>query len=111
MLTPNITCHGKTILVTGAAGFIGANLIVKMLKTVNQAHIVGIDNMNDYYDVNLKKSRLEQIESTAHENPPTRWTFVRGDISNANLVKELFLNHKFSLVINLAALAGVRYSI
>ena len=95
----------RTILVTGAAGFIGANLAKELITTTDNA-IVGLDNMNDYYDVSLKEYRLKELEAL-HGN----FTFVKGDISDKGLVDGLFEKHRFDIVVNLAAQAGVRYSI
>ncbi len=93
------------ILVTGAAGFIGANLILKLLDKFDK--IVGIDNMNNYYDVRLKEYRLQQIENLANDN----FIFMRGDIADKNFVSNIFAENNFDIVVNLAAQAGVRYSI
>ena len=96
----------NSILVTGAAGFIGSNLAKRLLRDFPEARIVGVDNLNDYYDPALKHERLAQIEALdAH------WTFVRADISDKAAVDALFAEHRFSVVVNLAAQAGVRYSI
>jgi nucleoside-diphosphate-sugar epimerase len=107
MLEQNIALKGKTILVTGAAGFIGANLVLSLLKNVEKVHIIGIDNMNDYYDVSLKEYRLSQIEEFADSN----FTFIKGSIADKNVVTEVFEQYKPDIVVNLAAQAGVRYSI
>ncbi len=110
MLTPNINLNNKTILVTGAAGFIGANLCMELLRTVPCAHIIGLDNMNDYYDVAIKDYRLQQIEALAASSDAS-FTFVRGNIADRGLIDSLFAQHRFAVVVNLAAQAGVRYSI
>ena len=110
MLTPNINLNNQTILVTGAAGFIGANLCMELLRTVPCAHIIGLDNMNDYYDVAIKDYRLQQIEALAASSDAS-FTFVRGNIADRGLIDSLFAQHRFAVVVNLAAQAGVRYSI
>ncbi|MEE3407863.1 MAG: NAD-dependent epimerase/dehydratase family protein [Erysipelotrichaceae bacterium] len=96
----------KTILISGSSGFIGSNLCKKLLLTYEGIHVVGVDNMNDYYDVSLKEDRLRQIEEL-HKD----FTFVRGDISDKAFIDDLFDNYHFDIVVNLAAQAGVRYSI
>lgn len=101
-----IELKGKTVLVTGAAGFIGSNLVIELFKTIEDIKIVGIDNMNDYYDVAIKQWRLEQIEKMNGQ-----WTFIKGDISDKNTIDKLFQEYKPAVVVNLAAQAGVRYSI
>ena len=103
----NVNLSGKTVFVTGAAGFIGANLSMRLLRDYPDIKVVGIDNMNDYYDVRLKEWRLEQIEQVADG----RFEFVRGDIADKPLIDSLFEKHGFAVVVNLAAQAGVRYSI
>lgn len=100
----------QTILVTGAAGFIGANLVLRLLKETAGSTIIGIDNLNDYYDVNLKHYRLGLIEKAEKESKST-WQFVKGSIADKALIDRLFAEHKPSVVVNLAAQAGVRYSI
>lgn len=111
MLTPNIDLKNKTILVTGSAGFIGANLVEELLRTVSPINVVGMDNMNDYYDVSIKEYRLAEINALADAHPESRWTFVRGNIADRALIDSLFSEHAFDVVVNLAAQAGVRYSI
>lgn len=111
MLTPNVNLERKTILVTGAAGFIGSNLVMELLRTVENVTIVGLDNMNDYYDVSIKEYRLTEIEKLAKSNPESKWIFVKGNLADKALVENLFSDNNFSVVVNLAAQAGVRYSI
>ena len=111
MLTPNINLAGKTVLVTGAAGFIGSNLVMELLRTVEPIHIVGIDSMNDYYDISIKEYRLAEIDKLAKEKSASKWTFVKGNIADRPLIDKLFADYGFSVVVNLAAQAGVRYSI
>ena len=153
MLTSNISLSGKTVLVTGAAGFIGSNLVKRLLRDFSDIHVIGIDNMNDYYDVNIKRERLHEIEAlvssfipsiacsspspsssshsassvgssesvtvpevmTSGSSSPSSsspsWTFVEGDIADKPTIDRLFAEHAISVVVNLAAQAGVRYSI
>lgn len=102
----------KRILVTGAAGFIGANLTLRLLAERSECTIVGLDNLNDYYDVSLKHYRLQQIEAKASsEGQSAKWYFVEGNIADKDLVDRLFREYRFDIVVNLAAQAGVRYSI
>ena len=93
------------IFITGAAGFIGANLAKRVLTDDPGAHVVGLDNLNDYYDVRLKQARLAELE--AFEN----FTFIRGDLADKRLISDLFARYRPQIVVNLAAQAGVRYSI
>lgn len=102
--------NGRTILVTGAAGFIGANLVLRLLRECRGTRIVGLDTVNDYYDVSVKEYRLRQIAEAAAASA-SEWSFVRGSIADAGLVRKLFAEHAFYVVVNLAAQAGVRYSI
>ena len=111
MLTQNVNLNGKTVLVTGAAGFIGANLVTELLRTVESVKIVGIDNMNDYYDVSIKEYRLGEIEKLASEKSNSEWIFIKGSIADRALIEESFGKYGFDVVVNLAAQAGVRYSI
>ena len=133
MKPKNVTLEGKTILVTGAAGFIGSNLVLELLRTVPPVRIIGIDNMNDYYDVSIKEYRLKQIEELAEEmerrgqknqgtpdsgmTPGTSetgasaWTFIQGSIADKALISDIFTKYQPAVVVNLAAQAGVRYSI
>ena len=107
----------KTILVTGSAGFIGANLVKRLFHELNEGTIVGLDNLNNYYDVSLKEYRLRELETlhsqlTLNSKPYTlNYKFIKGDIADKALVDRLFAEHKFDIVVNLAAQAGVRYSI
>lgn len=105
MLADNINLTGKTVLVTGAAGFIGSNLSKRLLKEVEGIQVVGIDNMNDYYDVRIKEERLKELEQFDN------FIFIKGDISDKGTIVKLFEEYKPQIVVNLAAQAGVRYSI
>jgi nucleoside-diphosphate-sugar epimerase len=101
----------QTILITGSAGFIGANLVLRLLESQKPIKIVGLDNLNHYYDPSLKDYRLGVIESKAKERPEHCYQFVKGDLADKALIDQLFAEHKFDIVVNLAAQAGVRYSI
>ncbi len=105
-----IDLNGKTILVTGSPGFIGANLSLRLLREMNGGTVVSLDNMNDYYDPGLKEYRLGLIEKAA-ESSPVRHVFVRGSIADKALVESVFEEYRPAVVVNLAAQAGVRYSI
>lgn len=111
MLTPNIKLENKTILITGTAGFIGANLTLELLRTVHGVKLIGLDNMNDYYDVSIKEYRLTEIEALASEKADCKWVFVKGNIADKALIEKIFTEFKPEIVVNLAAQAGVRYSI
>ena len=106
MLDNNVSLHGKTVLVTGAAGFIGANLVKRLFAGYADIRIVGIDSITDYYDVNIKYGRLREIEELGRD-----WTFVKGSIADRDLLEKVFTDHAPAVVVNLAAQAGVRYSI
>ncbi|MCQ2073402.1 MAG: GDP-mannose 4,6-dehydratase [Bacteroidaceae bacterium] len=99
------------VLVTGSAGFIGSNLVLRLLNTESPIEIVGFDSVNDYYDVSIKEYRLQQIEQCAKRHPESSYTFVRGNLADKALIDSLFEQHGFDIVVNLAAQAGVRYSI
>ena len=111
MLIPNVSLNNRTILVTGAAGFIGSNLVMELLRTVEPVTIIGLDSMNDYYDVSIKEYRLAEIDKLAAEHPDCTWEFVKGNLADRGLIDSLFEKHHFAVVVNLAAQAGVRYSI
>lgn len=99
------------ILVTGSAGFIGANLVLRLLDTQESVKIVGLDNLNNYYDPSLKDYRLKMIDTKASAHPDHNYTFIKGSIADKALIDKLFSEHHFDIVVNLAAQAGVRYSI
>lgn len=99
------------ILVTGAAGFIGANLVERLLTTESSVEVVGLDSVNDYYDVTLKEFRLNRLSKIAAAHPENKWTFVKGNLADKSLIEKLFADYAFEVVVNLAAQAGVRYSI
>lgn len=101
----------KTVFITGAAGFIGSFLVRRILSEADSVCIIGIDNLNDYYEVNLKEERLSQIEKLANEKRACQFKFIKGSIEDSEYVNTLFLAYKPDIVVNLAAQAGVRYSI
>ena len=104
-----IDLNSKTIFVTGAAGFIGSNLVKRLFKDAKDATIVGIDNMNDYYDVALKEFRLNELNASVPQG--TTWIFIKGDIADKVMIDSIFEQYTPQVVVNLAAQAGVRYSI
>ncbi|MCI1735265.1 MAG: NAD-dependent epimerase/dehydratase family protein [Bacilli bacterium] len=106
-----IQLENKTVLITGVAGFIGSNLVLHLLNAVKSIHIIGIDNLNSYYDVSLKEYRLELINEAFKKRPESSFTFLKEDISNSKIVQQVFKEAKPTVVVNLAAQAGVRYSI
>lgn len=105
MLTKNVTLTGKTVLVTGVAGFIGSNLAKQLYREVSDIKIIGIDNLNDYYDVRLKEERLKELTSQPS------FVFIKGDIADKNIINQLFQTYHPQIIVNFAAQAGVRYSI
>ena len=106
MVQFNVNLEGKTVLVTGAAGFIGSNLVKRLFHDVKEIRVVGIDSMTDYYDVNIKKERLAEINALNRN-----WEFVEASIADKDAVEKIFTENKIAVVVNLAAQAGVRYSI
>ena len=106
MVNYNINLEGKTVLVTGAAGFIGSNLVKRLFHDVKNIKVIGIDSITDYYDVNIKYARLKEIEALDRD-----WTFVHASIADKEAVDKIFTENNISVVVNLAAQAGVRYSI
>ena len=107
----NIDLHNKTVLVTGSAGFIGSNLVLELLNTQSPITIIGLDNVNDYYDVSIKEWRLKEIEKCVTAHTDSSYGFYKGDLADKPLVDQIFAEHKPDIVVNLAAQAGVRYSI
>ena len=121
MLQYNIDLNGKTVLVTGAAGFIGSNLVKRLLNEFDNITVIGIDSITDYYDINIKYERLKEIENIIdvnsrqiHSNSRSiknTWTFIKGNIADKTLIDKVFTDNNIDVVVNLAAQAGVRYSI
>ena len=107
----SISLKNKTILITGSAGFIGSSLVLAVLRTVSPVTVIGIDSMNDYYDVSIKEWRLKEIEKEAGKHPEAVYRFIRGNIADREMVQEVFSEYAPDIVVNLAAQAGVRYSI
>lgn len=107
----SIDLKNKTVLVTGSAGFIGSNLVSELLKSVSPIRIIGIDNMNDYYDVSIKEWRLAENKKEADYYSDSSYIFIKGSIADKELINEVFSEHSPDIVVNLAAQAGVRYSI
>lgn len=105
------TLNEKVVLVTGAGGFIGSNLVMELLNSFETLKVIGIDNINDYYDVSIKEWRLSEIDWCAKEHPESSWTFIKGSIADKILIDKIFEEYKPDVVVNLAAQAGVRYSI
>ena len=101
----------QTILVTGAAGFIGSNLVLELLRSLSPVKIIGLDNVNDYYDVSIKEYRLQQLDKCSAEHADSEWIFIKGNLADKALIDKIFADYKPSIVVNLAAQAGVRYSI
>lgn len=106
MLKYNISLNGRTVLITGAAGFIGSNLVKRLLHDIKDIRVIGVDSLTDYYDVNIKYERLKEIESIHGD-----WIFIHDSIANKEAVEKIFAEYSISVVVNLAAQAGVRYSI
>lgn len=111
LILENIELKNKTVFITGSAGFIGSNLILELLKTQSPINIIGIDNLNDYYDVKIKEWRLEEIEKCLDNHKDSSYTFYKEDLANKEIIDKIFKKHKPDIVVNLAAQAGVRYSI
>ena len=111
MLNKNVDLEEKNILITGSVGFIGSNLVLELLRTLSSVNVLGIDSVNDYYDVKIKEWRLQEIEKEAKNHVNSKWNFIKGNIADKVLIDKIFKEFKPQIVINLAAQAGVRYSI
>ena len=107
----HIDLKNKTVFVTGSAGFIGSNLVLELLKTQSPINIIGLDNMNEYYDVSIKEWRLKEIEKCVSEHTDSTYVFYKDDLANKTIIDKIFAEHKPDVVVNLGAQAGVRYSI
>ena len=106
-----IELNNKTVFVTGAAGFIGSNLVKRLLNETTGTRIIGIDNLNDYYDVSIKEYRLQQLTETAKNKTDNEWIFIKGNIADKVMIEDVFEEYSPDIIVNLAAQAGVRYSI
>ncbi len=106
-----VLLKNKKIVITGAAGFIGSNLVLELLNMQSPLKIIGIDSLNDYYDVSIKVWRLSEIQKCAEQHPDSTWVFIKGNIAEKSLIDTIFHDYKPDIVVNLAAQAGVRYSI
>ena len=106
-----IDLQGKVVLVTGSAGFIGSSLVLDLLRSVGRITVIGIDNLNDYYDVSIKEWRLKEIEREAACRPEASYVFIKGSIADRETIDGIFAQYHPDIVVNLAAQAGVRYSI
>ena len=106
-----INLQNKTVFITGSAGFIGSNLVLELLRTQSRIHIIGLDNMNYYYDVRIKEWRLKEIEKELENHEDSTYTFYKDDLANKEIIENIFYEHQPDVVVNLGAQAGVRYSI